>query len=357
MNQQSPLRPTRRAIPVTHSKATTGLFVIALFFALYLARQILLPVVLALLFGLLLAPVVRGLQQLKVPTAVAAAVVVFTLLGMTGTGAYLLAEPASTWLEKAPHLIQRLEARLSPIRQRVEEVSETAEEVGELGDGRQAAPRVVIETPGFRRAVFANIPIFAAGVVIWIFMLFFILATRDLFMAKLRKILPTREDKRHAVEIAQAMEVEVSRYLFTAAMINFGLGVVVAMLMALLGMPNPLLWGALAGLLNFIPYLGPAVAAVVIGAVALLSFENVGYALLVPGLFMLLTSLEGQLVTPLIMGRRLQLNPLVVFLSVVFWGWLWGIFGALMAVPIVVSLKIIFDRTPSLAPVGELLGR
>lgn len=357
MNQQTPVRPPRRAIPVTHSKATTGLFVIALFFALYLARQILLPVVLALLFGLLLAPVVRGLQRLNVPTPVAASVVVFALLAVAGTGFYLLAEPASNWLEKAPQLMQRLEARLVPIRQRVEEVSETAEEVGELGQAPQTAPRVVVESPGFRSAVFANIPIFAAGVVIWIFMLFFILATRDLFMEKLRKILPTREDKRHAVEIATAMEVEVSRYLFTAALINLGLGFVVATVMALLGMPNPVLWGALAGLLNFVPYLGPAVAAVIIGAVALLTFENLGYALMVPAVFVVLTSLEGQLITPLIMGRRLQLNPLVVFLSVVFWGWLWGIFGALMAVPIVVSLKIIFDRTPSLAPVGELLGR
>lgn len=351
MTQPSPVLP-----PAASSKALTGLFIIALFFALYLARQILLPVILALLFGLLLSPVVRGLRRLHIKTPIASALVVFSLLGLAGTGFYLLAEPASAWLERAPSLIERLEARLSPLRRQVEEVSETAEEVGDLGESRRS-PRVVIESPAFRSAVFANIPVFAAGVVIWIFMLFFILATRELFMEKLRKVLPTREDKRHAVEIAEAMEVEVSRYLFTAALINFGLGIVVATTMAILAMPNPVLWGVVAGLLNFVPYLGPAVAAVIIGAVSLLTFDNLGYALLVPGIFILLTSLEGQLVTPLIMGRRLQLNPLVVFLSVVFWGWLWGIFGALMAVPIVVSLKIIFDRTPSLAPVGELLGR
>ncbi len=346
----------RRTVVVRPSKAITGLFVLALLFALYLARQVLLPVVLASLLSFLLAPVMRGFRRLRIRASIAAAIVVLALVGAIVSAVGVLAEPASTWLDKAPQVFAQLEDKLSPLKRTVEEVSQTAEKVEQFAsaDGGRS---VTVQRSTLRAVLFANAQNLLYGALVGVFMLYFILATREMMLFKLRKVLPSREDKEHAVEIAQAMEVEVSRYLFTAAMIYTGLGAVVATAMWLLGMPNPLLWGVMAGLLNFVPYVGPMVTLTVIAAVALLTFDELGRAMLVPAVFLLITSIEGQLVTPLIMGRRLELNPLVIFFGIVFWGWLWGVPGALMAVPIMVTLKIIFDRIPSLSAVGELLGR
>lgn len=347
----------RRTVVVRPSKAITGLFVIALLFALYLARQLLLPVVLALLFSFLLAPVMRGFRRLRVRPSIAAAIVVVVLMGILISAVGALSEPAAAWLDKAPQVFARLEDKLSPVKRIVGEVSQTAEKVQEFASAEGGRRAVAVQDSTLRTMLFANAQNLLYGAIVGIFMLYFILATRELFLFKLRKVLPSREDKEHAVEIAEAMEVEVSRYLFTAAMIYTGLGAVVALAMWLLGMPNPVLWGVMAGLLNFVPYIGPMVTLTVIAAVAVLTFDDLGRAMLVPAVFLLITSLEGQLITPLIMGRRLELNPLVIFFGIVFWGWLWGVPGALMAVPITVTLKIIFDRIPSLAAVGELLGR
>jgi predicted PurR-regulated permease PerM len=169
-------------------------------------------------------------------------------------------------------------------------------------------------------------------------------------------VLPSLEDKKRAVDIARQIETEVSRYLITITLINVGLGLAVWGAMALVHVPNPLLWGVVAAILNFIPFLGPLTMICLLAMVGFLTFPDLPHALIAPGAFVGLHVLESYLVTPTIVGRRLTLNPVVVFLGLIFWGWLWGIAGAILAVPIMMVLKIICEHSEPLAPIGEFLG-
>lgn len=177
-----------------------------------------------------------------------------------------------------------------------------------------------------------------------------------MFLRKLIRVLPRLGDKKRAVEIARQIENDISAYLVTVTMINGCLGVATWGAMALLGVPNPLLWGVLAWATNYIPYLGAMVMYAVLTMVGFLSFDTVTQALMVPGAFGVLNILESYLLTPLVLGRRLTLNPVVIFLGLTFWGWIWGVTGAILAVPIMVVFKIFCDHSEPLASVGEFLG-
>jgi len=168
-------------------------------------------------------------------------------------------------------------------------------------------------------------------------------------------VLPRLEDKMRAVQVARDVETTVSAYLATVTLINAGLGVAVGLAMWLLGVPNPALWGALAAVFNFIPYLGSIVMAGILTIVSAGTFSDVGQIFLTPAVFLTLTSLEGYLVTPTILGRRLALNHVAIFVSIIFWGWLWGVAGALLAAPLVAVASIIGERIPSLNPLAEFL--
>jgi len=174
---------------------------------------------------------------------------------------------------------------------------------------------------------------------------------------RVMKLFNQHRQRERYLELATLLEGEISKYLFTITLINVGLGVFVAATLYAIGMPNPLLWGVIAALFNYIPYLGSLVTAVLLGATALLSFDGLAVPAAVVAAFAGLTIFEGQIVTPLLLGRRLALNPLVVFLSVVFWFWLWGVVGALMAVPMLITIKLISDRVESLRAISLIAGR
>ena len=178
----------------------------------------------------------------------------------------------------------------------------------------------------------------------------------DLFLEKLVGVLPQFRDKKTAVLIARATEAQISAYLFTTTLINLGVGVVTAVAMLLVGMPNPWLWGAVAAVLNYVPYVGAMVNMVVLAVAALLSFDTVGRALIVPAVFLGINLVEGNLVTPAIQGRSMSLNPVALFVGFTFWWYIWGIPGAIMAVPMMATMKIICDHIDALSPVGEFLG-
>lgn len=339
----------------------TGIFILLGMYTLYFARPFLLPIVVATILNFLLSPVVRGLARVHVPRAVGAGLVILALLGIVALGIERLSGPAAEWLDKTPEGMERIEARIRGLRGPVEQVQEAAEKVEEevdrlSGDGGETQ-EVKVQTGTLTSALLSRTQAFLGAAIIILILLYFLLASGDFFLRKLVRVLPRLEDKRRAVEIARQTELHVSTYLSTVTLINVALGAVVALAMWAVGMPNPALWGVLAGLLNFVPYLGAFVTAGVILIVSLLTFESLGRAFVPPLLYLAINLAEGSLVTPTVLGRRLTLNPVVVFVGLVFWGWLWGIPGALLAVPLLAALKIVCDHVEPLSPIGEFLGR
>jgi predicted PurR-regulated permease PerM len=340
------------------SIALTGLLILATFYTLYFGRAFFLPIVLALLLNSLLSPVVRGLKRLRIPNAIGAALVVFGLLGAFGWGVYELSAPAYEWAQKAPQTMRRLERKLRDFKKPVQTMSKATEQVEKITQvgGGTAPPAVQVTTETLGERMFSQATDLVAGGVVMIILLFFLLASGDLFLRKLIRVLPSLADKRKAVEIARQIETDISSYLVTITAINVALGLAVWGILSFLGVPNPLLWGVLALVTNYIPYLGAIIMIAVLAMVGFLTFENTTQAMMVPLSFVGLNILESYLVTPLVLGHRLTLNPVVIFLGLTFWGWLWGITGALLAVPIMVVLKIFCDHTEPLRPIGEFLG-
>ncbi|MGH7703087.1 MAG: AI-2E family transporter [Gemmatimonadales bacterium] len=349
----------RRSIDI-RSLGSSGLFLLGLLYTLRFARPFLVPVVLALLLSFLLRPSVRWLRRIRIPEAVGAALVLCILLGAAGTAIYQLSDPAANWVSKAPQSLRKIEAKVRRLRRPVEEVSKTAEQVERITDvsgGGDRTPEVQLKGPSLRDAVFGGTQTFLTGAAFVLILLYFLLASGDMFLRKLIKVLPRPEDRERAIQIARATQDQISNYLYTVTLIYAGLGVAVGMATWLLGVPNPMLWGVMAGMLCFVPYVGPLAGIAMLTLVSMLIFDDLGRALLVPGVYVALAVLEGSFVTPFILGRRLILNPVAVFLGLSFWWWMWGIPGAILAVPMMAVFKIVCDNSESLAPMGEFLGR
>jgi predicted PurR-regulated permease PerM len=198
---------------------------------------------------------------------------------------------------------------------------------------------------------------FLAGIGETLVLLYLLLASGDMFLQKLVRVMPTLHDKKSAVEISREIQQNISNYLFSVSLINLGLGLVVSGGLYFLHVPNAAMWGILVAVLNFVPYFGPVAGVFVLAAVGLLTFDTLWQALLPPTWYLLLHLLEANLLTPVLLGRRFTLNPVVIFVSLIFWTWLWGVPGALLSVPILASMKVICDRVPAMSSVSELLSQ
>jgi predicted PurR-regulated permease PerM len=343
------------------SISLTGLFVLACFYTLYLARDFFLPVTLAIVFNFLLAPLVRILKKLRIPAAFGSAIVIGAALAVSGTLVFELSGPLEEWLEKVPETGAKLQAKAQPLRKVFEKLSNTSEQIERLtrtrADEEKAPQLVELKQTSLLGSLFSGTSKFVFTLLVVIVLLFFLLASGDLFLTKLVHVLPTLSDKKKAVRIAHEIESKISRYLFTIALINAGIGIASGLLFKAFGMPNPALWGAIAALLNFIPTVGALAVVILITLISVTTFSSLTHALLPPAAFLALTMAVGSLVSPLIISRRLTLNPVVIFLGLSFWGWLWGIPGALLAVPMLAMFKIFCDHIEPLAPIGEFLGR
>jgi predicted PurR-regulated permease PerM len=336
----------------------TGLFLLALFHTLRVARDLLLPLMLAFFLSFLLSPLLRMLKRAHIPEAVGAALLLTVLVGGLGLGVYSLVEPATEWIEKAPESLTRIQRKLRSLRSPMEQMNRTADQVERTIAGESgSAPVAVVKSPAWiKQALFGGTTAFLSEAVVVIVLLYFLLASGDLFLRKLIKVLPTFKDKKRAVEIAREVESNISTYLFTVTLINVGVGVAVGVGVWLLKMPNPVLWGVLACVLTYIPYLGSVVGISILGLAALLVFDDLPHALAVPGVYLVVSFVEGNFITPLVLGRRLTLNPVVIFVGLLFWFFVWGIPGALLAVPILAVFKILCDHVDTLAPIGEFFG-
>ncbi len=340
------------------SVATTGLFVLAAFYTLYFAKAFFLPIVLAVLLDFLLSPLIRGLKRARIPEPVSAALVIIALLGAAGITVYGLIGPAKEWAGRLPASMRKAEDRLRTLRGPVEQVSKTAEQVEKATTvDKPETQEVVVKGPSLTERLFGTTQTIIASMVEVIILLYFLLAVGDLFLQKLIKVLPQFRDKKKAVTIARETEASISTYLVTVTLMNVGLGITVALAMFLLGMPNPLLWGAMAAVVEFVPYLGATALVAVLTLAGLVAFEQVGHALLVPATYLGVNILQSQFIYPLVLGHRLTLNPVAILVGLVFWWWIWGIPGAFLAVPLLATFKIFCDHIEALAPIGEFLGR
>ena len=337
--------------------AVIGIFLLLLVAGIAYARDFLMPVVLGFLLALVFSPVRRFLERRGIPASVSALLIVGSLVALLASGLLLLAGPVQGWIEDAPEMARELEWKTRSLfggAKAVIEAGQTVDEVTSAGTDPDVQ-KVVVKEPGLFTNLAWVAPAYLAQTVLTLVLLLFLLASGDMFYEKIVHVLPSFRDKRQAMRIAHDIERKLSRYLFTISLINAGLGLAVGATMLLLGMPNPLLFGVIAFGLNFVPYLG-ALAGVAAALVAgLLTFDQPTQALL-PGLaYFALTAIEGQLVTPYFVGRRLEMNTVVIFLSITFWAWLWSIMGMLLAVPLLVTIRAFCEHIPELVPVGKFL--
>jgi predicted PurR-regulated permease PerM len=337
------------------SISLTGLFILAIFYTIYFMRSILLPVVLALLISYLLRPIVRGLAQLKVPLPVSAAFILIGFLALVAYGISALTAPTIGWLQKAPAGLTELQHKLLPVKKSITQVTQATGEIEKLASAGGETKSVEVKRHPITEMFFLRTPEFIASAVLSVILLYFLLVYDQAFIAKLVKLLPTLSDKKTAVAIAHDIESQVSRYLFTITVINVCLGLAVGTAVGLLGLRNPVMWGAMVALLNFVPYLGALTGIICMTVGALLSFDSLGYALLFPAVYLAFGTLEGSFITPWIMGRSLTLNPVIILLSLTFWGWTWGIVGIILAVPILAAIKIFCAHIKPLEPLAEFL--
>ena len=350
-----------RGAPATN-RALTGLFVLVLLYTAHIAAPVFIPVTVALLLAMLLSPPVRWLSRIGLPVAASAGLVVLLFLTVFGSAFYALSGPAADGLEQMPKNMKTLERKLEAIKGSIEEVTAATARVEELArledDAGAQSSSVEIREPGFLRLTLLGTPSVLLSIAVTFVLLYFMLASgREI----VRKIAIRQEgllwSRRHVIAMVRAVESDISRYLVTVSIINASLGFVAAIMLYFLGLPNAALWGVIIAVLNYAPYVGATISSGLLAVAAFLHFDTIGHALIVPASFIALAFFEGQVVTPSIVGRRLSLSPLLVFLSVIAFGWLWGMIGALIAVPILASTKIICERVPGWGKVAELLGR
>jgi predicted PurR-regulated permease PerM len=345
--------------PRGRSIEVTILTSLALLYTLYFAREFLIPIAFAVLLNFLLSPLIRRMVRVHIKAPIGAAIIVLVLIAAVVEGGYQLSGPAQRWAMTAPESFARAEQKvrsiIRPVQQVTQRVARAADAVGAQSDRAQSV--VVQSGPSISSRVFGTTQRIAGGLVEVFILLYFLLAGGDLFLQKLIKVLPHFGDKVKAVEIARATEAAVSAYLSTTLLINVVEGAVVAGVLWLLGMPNVLLWGALVACFEFVPYLGAFAVVVVFSVAGLTTFDEVPRALLVPGSFLAINLLQANVVAPMLLGHRLTLNPVAIFIGLAFFFWIWGVPGAFLAVPLLASFKIFCDHIESLAAIGEFLGQ
>lgn len=345
--------------PAVRSLAATLLLVIALFYTLYFARAFFLPVTFGLLLNLLLSPFVRHLKRARVPEPLGAALVVLSIVAAVGVGGYFLADPAQEWAAKAPQALATANIKIRKLRRPMEQVTKSADQITRAASTGSSVPReqeVTLAGPTIMDRFLQSSAAFLAGALETLVLLYFLLASGDLFLQKLTKMLPEFRDKKKAVAIARETETSISMYLSTVALINVLEGGLVSLVMWALGMPNPVLWGVLVLFLEFIPYLGALVMVGVLTLAALSTFDSAAHIAAVPASYLAINLVQAYVLTPLLLGKRLTLNPVAILIGLILWWEVWGVAGAFIAVPLLAAFKILCDHIETLAPVGEFLG-
>jgi predicted PurR-regulated permease PerM len=334
-----------------------GIFLFMAVYALYFARDFFMPVILALMLALMLTPIVRFLRRRGIPEALSATILVVVSVLSIGTAGYLLSGPVVDLVDNAPTIGRQLTERLARLRDPLDQMMDISQQVERVTDGARepGVQKVVVAQPGIISQAAGNLLSAGTTVAITFVLSLFLLTSGTMFYEKIIQSFTRMSEKKRALRMVYDVEREISRYLLTVAIINVALGLVVALGLWAIGMPTPFVWGTAAALLNFLPYVGALMTVLLVAAIAIVSFDSLTYALLAPAFIICCNVIEGQFVTPMVVGRRLEINAVAIFVAVAFWSWLWGFVGALIAVPLLVVIKVFCDHFDSLRHVGNFL--
>jgi predicted PurR-regulated permease PerM len=334
------------------------IFIFMAIYALYFAREFFMPVVLAFLLALMLSPIVRFLRKQGIPEAVSATLLVAVAVAGIGGIGYFISGPVVGLVNDAPVIGRQLTERLAEVRHPFERMMEISRQVDQATDTAAQEPgvqKVVMAQPGIISVAAGNLLSASTTVAITFVLSLFLMASGTMFYEKIVQSFTRMSEKKRALRVVYDVEREISRYLLTIALINSGLGLAIGLGLWVIGMPTPLVWGVAAALLNFLPYVGALMTIILVGIISIISFDTLSYALVAPAFVVLCNIIEGQIVTPLVVGRRLEINAVAIFIAVAFWSWLWGFVGALIAVPLLVIVKVFCDHFESWRHVGNFL--
>jgi len=331
--------------------------IILVFAALYFAKAFFVPVALALVGYLLLMPVVRSVARLGLRRVAAATVVLGIAGAALGLVSYELFSPVRAWLASTPTAVTTAAKKWNAVSLPLAQFTSAADRIAAAATGDKApTSTVVVQGPSLSSRVFGRTESLLAGALEVVLLLYALLVCGDLLLARVVHALPRCRDRQRVIAIAHTAERSISRYLFLTAAINIGEGVVVALALASLGMPQPVLWGVLVACAEFVPYVGMISVLGLLTVAGLAYFDSLSHALLIPATFFAINFVQGNVVSPIVMSRRLTLNPLAIFLSLGLWWWLWGVAGAFLALPLLSAFKIVCDHVDGLAAIGALLG-
>jgi len=352
--EERPSRPRPRA-----SVALLVLATLATGYTLWAAQELILPVLLAIFFALVGNPIIRLLQRMWIPRFVGALLVLSLGLLLTVQLGRQLVVPAAEWVRQVPSQLHDLAPKLRSLVKPVREANKAAENIARAAGGENTAtPVQVVKTEvNDPYKALTSTPKLLTSVLAVLLLTFFFMVYGQSLQRNAIALLPGRQQKRLTVEILQSIEHEISRYVLTISIINVVFGLIFAGVLAYLQVPvdEALLWGTMAALLNFAPYVGPLIGITIMLVMGFVAFHDPLHSLLPAGIYLLLHTLEGQLITPIILGRRMALSPLVLILGLMVFGWMWGIVGLLLAVPLLVCVKLVLGKIEGMEGWARLL--
>lgn len=354
---QLPNAPPVTPLPRS-STATIVLAVLAVGATLWAAQGLILPVLLAMFFALVGNPIIRTLQRLWVPRFIGALLVLIGGLAFTFWLGSQLVAPAGEWVQQAPRELRQLAPKVREMTKPMQAANQAAENIARAAGGESTAkPVQVVKTEvNDPYKVLTSAPRLVASVLAVVLLTFFFMVYGDSLQRNAVSLLPTRQQKRLTTEILQSIEREISRYVLTITVINAVVGLVFAAALYFLQVPlqEALLWGTMAAILNFAPYVGPLIGILVMLLMGVVAFDD-WHAVVPAGIYLALHTLEGQILTPIVLGRRMRVSPLILILVLMVFGWLWGIIGLLLAVPLLVCIKLVLERIEGMEGWAKLL--
>ena len=339
-----------------------GLLALAVLAASYAAAAIVLPILLAFVLNLVFRPVLRLLLRARLPQPLAALIIVLSLVALFVAAAVLLSGPISSWIGRLPETLPRIEQRLSFMSRPIKSLQGALDHIeslaaGGAAAGQHGAPQAAGQGTPLVQKILAQVWLVADAAFTTLVALFFILISGETFLRRLVEIVPRFQDKRQLVDIAQEIEADLSVYLGTITMMNAAVGVATGAVAAFCGLGDPLLWGTLAFLLNYVPILGPTTGVILFFIAGIVTLDPLWLAFVPAGLYLLIHVAEGETITPMLLAHRFTVNPVLIMIGVFFWYWMWGVVGAILATPLLAITKIICDRIEPLQPVGHFIGR